>query len=91
MVAPPMIYVPQLNNLLYNKIDVGAQNISQYGEGDFTGQVNGNQLQDMDVPWTIIGHSERRKIFRESNEDLAMKVKEALHNNIKIVFCISES
>lgn len=45
----------------------------------------------MDVPWTIVGHSERRKIFGETNEDVAKKVKEALNNNIKVIYCISET
>ena len=45
----------------------------------------------MDVPWTIVGHSERRKIFGETNEDVGKKVKEALNNNIKVIYCIGET
>ena len=75
---------------MYNKIDVGAQNISQRGPGAFTGQVNGEQLRDMDVPWTIVGHSDR-KIFGENQEDVGKKVREALNNNIKVIYCIGET
>lgn len=91
VVAPPLIYAPQLNDLLYNQIEVGAQNISQHGPGAFTGQVNGQQLKDMDVPWAIVGHSERRFIFRETKEDIAAKVKEAMNNDIKVIYCIQQT
>ena len=91
MVAPPMIYVPQLNDLLYNQVEVGAQNVSHHGEGPFTGNVNAKQLSDMDVPWAIVGHSERRMIMGESVDDVAKKVKEAMRNGLKVIYCVSQT
>ena len=91
MVAPPMVYVPQLNDLLYNEIDLGAQNVSHFGEGAYTGCVNAKQLNDMDVPWTIVGHSERRLIMGETTEDVTANVKEAMKNNVKVIYCVSQT
>lgn len=45
----------------------------------------------MDVPWTIVGHSERRMIMGETVDDVIKKVKEALNHNVKVIYCVSQT
>jgi triosephosphate isomerase len=71
VVAP--IYIHLLTVLTEKKnahVEVAAQNCSRYGYGAYTGEVSAAQLEDLSVKWVIIGHSERRSHFKESNEDV---------------------
>ena len=72
-------------------IFVGAQNCSDKESGAFTGEVSAKILASFGVNYVIIGHSERREYFKESNEMLAAKVKEALANGLTPIFCCGES
>lgn len=81
-------------NLSSNKelahITFGSQNISQYGNGAYTGEISPKLLLDINIDTTLIGHSERRNLFNESEEVLSSKLKNAELNNFKIVYCIGE-
>lgn len=68
---------------------LGAQNISPFDEGAFTGEVNGKQIREF-CDFVLIGHSERRKNFTESDEILTQKVELALNDNLKPIFCIQD-
>jgi len=85
---------PQLNfvSKLVKKspIKVGAQNVSATGEGAFTGEVSAAQLKDFGVQWTLIGHSERRTKYGETDEVCAAKVEQAQAAGVGIIFCIGE-
>ncbi len=72
-------------------IFVGAQNCSEKESGAFTGEVSAKILASFGVNYVIIGHSERREYFKESNELLAEKVKSALANGLTPIFCCGES
>jgi triosephosphate isomerase len=72
-------------------IFVGAQNCSDKESGAFTGEVSAKILASFGVNYVIIGHSERREYFKESNEMLAEKVKAALANGLTPIFCCGES
>lgn len=72
-------------------IFVGAQNCSEKESGAFTGEVSANILVSFGVSYVIIGHSERRGYFKESNETLAEKVKAALAGGLTPIFCCGES
>jgi len=72
-------------------IFVGAQNCSEKESGAFTGEVSAKILASFGVSYVIIGHSERREYFKESNEMLAEKVKSALANGLTPIFCCGES
>lgn len=91
MVAPAMIHIEMCNDFLTNAIQVGAQNVSKYDSGAFTGQVTGEMLKDMDCNWSIIGHSERRHIMKETDKDVGEKAKKALDNGLSAVVCIGET
>lgn len=70
-------------------IKIGAQDISRFEEGPYTGEIAGNILKDL-AEYVIIGHSERRKYFWETEETLKAKVKNALKFGLKPIYCISE-
>merc|ERR1712153_14567 len=77
VVAPISIHIASVKALLKDSIKVAAQNMSTTGNGAFTGEISGEQLRDFDVEWVLIGHSERRTLFNESNETVAAKVVKA--------------
>ncbi len=70
---------------------LSAQNMCWEEKGAFTGEVSGSQLKDAGCDYVIIGHSERRKIFLESDEVLNKKLKAAFKFSLKAIFCIGET
>ena len=70
---------------------LGAQNLYWEQEGAFTGEISIGMLKACDVEWVIIGHSERRILFGESNEDVCRKADAALQNGLSVIFCVGES
>ena len=89
LIAPPIIYLPILSKS-FNTIDFVSQNVSFQDFGAYTGEVSANMLQAY-VHYSLIGHSERREYFNETNQDLKMKVDLALSNNLDVIFCCGES
>ena len=71
VIAPISIHIASVKALLKDTIKVSAQNMSTTGNGAFTGEISGEQLKDFDIQWIIIGHSERRTLFNETNERVA--------------------
>lgn len=74
-----------------SKIIIGAQNMNDASEGAFTGEIAGKMLLDAGAQFVIIGHSERRRIFKESNEFINKKVKRALLDGLQVILCIGET
>ena len=72
-------------------MSLGAQNLYWEQEGAFTGEISIGMLKDCGVEWVIIGHSERRILFGESNEDVCRKADAALQNGLSVIFCVGES
>lgn len=72
-------------------IDYGAQNVSAYNEGAYTGEVNCHMLSDLGINYVLIGHSERRNLFAEDNAIVAKKVKLALDEGLSVIVCVGES
>lgn len=70
---------------------LGAQNVSAFERGSFTGEVSAEMLKDAGCKLTLVGHSERRKQFSEQNTEINNKIKENLRHNITSVLCIGES
>ena len=73
-----------------SKVEVSAQNCADHEKGAYTGEVAVNMLVSAGCTWTILGHSERRQYYAESYEMLAEKVRLALANGLKVIFCIGE-
>jgi len=70
---------------------VGAQNMSQHESGAYTGEVSGAQLKDLGVEYVIIGHSERRGLYYETNDTVNKKAHAALGIQLKPIICVGES
>ncbi len=80
--------------LLYGdktKVSIGAQDISLYPNGAYTGDISGEMLKDAGVKYVIVGHSERRKYHHETNEIVKHKANIAIQNGITPIVCIGES
>jgi triosephosphate isomerase len=74
-----------------NQVKVAAQDISQYENGAYTGEINADMLQEAQVRAVIVGHSERRTIFNEDDEVIKAKTKTVLDKGFKLIFCCGES
>jgi len=91
IVAPTYVNLTAAVRSLENStIQVAAQNMHFAANGAFTGEISAEMLLDIDVDIVILGHSERRSHFGETDELLAKKVKTALDNNLRIIFCFGE-
>ncbi len=73
------------------QIFLGAQNCSQHASGAYTGEVSVSMIKSVGAEYVIVGHSERRQYYNETNELLTRKVNIALENNLKPIFCCGES
>jgi triosephosphate isomerase len=91
MIAPsfPFLY-NAFNSTLDTPIEVVAQNSSQYDSGAYTGEVSLQMLQSVGVKTVIIGHSERRDVYGENDELLASKVRAAVDQGMRVIFCCGE-
>ena len=91
IICPPSLYIELATDLAQEtELYVGAQNLSNYESGAYTGEISAAMLESMGVDYCIIGHSERRKYFKESHEVLVEKVNIALKYNVAPIFCCGE-
>lgn len=91
LVCPPAIYLLDvIDSLADSNIKVGAQNLHWEDSGAFTGEVSGAMLKDVGCTYVIVGHSERRNIFGESNEVVSKKVRAALRSDLMPILCVGE-
>ena len=92
VLCTPYIYLPVLQKYVQevDRISLGAQNCHHKASGAFTGEISASMLSAIEVPYVIIGHSERRQYFGETDTLIAEKVKIALENGLKPIFCCGE-
>ncbi len=91
MVAPTFTNLyPAFEALKTTNIEVVAQNMHFAENGAYTGEISANMLKGVGVQTVILGHSERREYFNETDELLAKKVDAALANNMRVIFCFGE-
>jgi triosephosphate isomerase len=91
-IFPASIHLTEVKNILSNKnVYIGCQNISKFGFGAYTGETSALHLKDLGINWTLVGHSERRSLFSETDNLVADKTKIALESNINVVLCIGET
>lgn len=91
VVCPPYTSLSEASKLLKgSQIKLGAQNMHFEENGAFTGEVSALMLKSVGCEYVILGHSERRHIFGESNEMINKKIKKALSAGLKPIFCVGE-
>lgn len=96
IICPSSPYLSELvakakANNLSTAIHVGAQNVSEYDSGAYTGEISTQMLQELSVEFVIIGHSERRSYYHETSVQVADKVNAALDAGLTPILCIGES
>lgn len=91
LLAPSFVTLESLRKNLKDEIKVAGQNVSQFDEGAYTGEVSTSMLKDIGADDVIIGHSERREKFLESDEIINAKVKKALEDDLSVILCLGES
>ncbi len=93
VIAPPFVSIPAAIAALSSNSDVAiaAQNVSDQDNGAFTGEVSTMMLKELYVRYVIIGHSERRTLYGETNAIINAKLKKARIANLKPIFCIGET
>lgn len=89
---PPYPFLETVSRLLKDKnnVSVGAQNCSEHSSGAYTGEVSAAMLFSAGCRYVIVGHSERRQYFGETNMQCAQKISSALENGLIAIYCVGE-
>lgn len=91
-VCPPFVYLSQLNDLLQgHQLELGAQNVADQKSGAYTGEVSSEMLKEVGCKYAIVGHSERREYYGDSNESVAARYSQALSSDIIPILCVGET
>lgn len=92
IVCPPYTHLAVAKEFLGgSKVELGAQNLNEEEFGDFTGEVSGKMLKDAGANYVIVGHSDRRTRFKESDKTINKKIKTALASGLKVILCVGET
>lgn len=92
ILCPPFIHLNQIGRIIdgISNLSLGGQNCHQKESGAYTGEVSAPMLRSVGAEYVILGHSERREYFKESNDLLAQKADQALSNGLQPIFCCGE-
>ncbi len=92
IVFPPFLFITEVAKIINNSANfyTGAQNCSEFLNGAYTGEVSASMLQSVNCNYVLVGHSERRQYFNETNQQLVLKIKNALQHSINVIFCFGE-
>ena len=92
IICPPALYLELSSDIANDsRFYIGAQNVNDNANGAFTGEISAAMLHSMDLKYCIIGHSERREYYSESDEMINAKLKKLHENEIVPIFCIGET
>lgn len=92
VICPPAVYLGQVRDALKGSaLQLGAQNVHQEAKGAFTGEIAAPMLQDFDCRYAIVGHSERRQYFGETDAIVAAKFVAAQQGGLRPILCVGES
>ena len=90
LICPPFITIKKVHEILDGQLLLGSQNVFWEEKGSFTGEISPLMLKGL-ADYVIIGHSERRQYFNETNQMINKKIKACLNNNLKPIVCVGES
>ena len=91
VICPSSIHIDRVNKInIQDRFDIGAQDCHYENNGAYTGQISVSMLKELNCRYVIIGHSERRTLFMESNELINKKVIQCIKNNLIPIICIGE-
>ena len=92
VIAPPFIYLSSVSEKIAgSKIQLSAQNLAEHESGAFTGEVSAKMIKDIGCAYALVGHSERRQMYGETNEIVAQKTSLALSNGLVPILCVGET
>jgi triosephosphate isomerase (TIM) len=92
IICPPYTSLSEASTLIKNtSVKLGAQNMFFEDSGAYTAEISAPMLKSVGCEYVIIGHSERRTIFKETNEMINKKIKKALGHKLKVIFCVGET
>ena len=91
LVCVPYIHIALVADALSGSmIGLGAQSVSEYANGAYTGEISAAMLKEHGCQYVIVGHSERRHIFAETNDTVASKCQVAVENGLQVILCLGE-
>jgi triosephosphate isomerase len=90
---PPFPFVAKVSEMTSSRKDfyTGAQNCSEHPSGAYTGEVSASMIRSAGADYVLVGHSERRQYFGETNAIASKKIGLALENNLKVIYCAGET
>lgn len=93
VLAPNFLCLPVLSEKLgdHDSVSLAAQNVSQFNNGAYTGETSVMMLKELYLRYVIIGHSERRSLFGETDEVINAKINKAIEANLRPIFCVGET
>ena len=91
VIIPPAIYLGQVAEQGGGRITTGVQNVSQWQSGAYTGEISAEMARDMGCGYVLVGHSERRQLFGETDSVVAAKVEQVLLSGLVAVLCVGET
>ena len=89
-IAPPNIHLSTCQKFLAHLFHIASQNISEFDNGSYTGEISAKQIKDLGIDWTIIGQSERRKYFNEDENIIGKKIEQALKHKLNFILCVGD-
>ena len=91
VVCPPVVFLSQLRALIRKNVSLGAQDLSAFEVGPHTGDISSEMILECGGTWTLIGHSERRALHRESEAEIFQKLQAAQRAGLKTILCVGET
>jgi triosephosphate isomerase len=91
VISPTFVHLETVKQTIKGPYEIAAQNCWTGKGGAFTGEISAEMLKDMDIPWVILGHSERRSLCGESCDVVGTKIRYALDQGLKVIACIGET
>lgn len=91
VIIPPAIYVPDVVASAGDVLSVGVQNVAQWASGAYTGEISADMALDQGCQYALVGHSERRQLFAETDAAVAEKVGRILASGLQAMVCVGET